>query len=210
MTPTRRLLASTLALASWGCTQSLTSDTNNIEIRRLNTALAAKAQALNLTYLDTYSIMLAQDGRPVVFFYQPDGEHLSEVGYLHWVDTTLAPLIKARGFKHVSMVGDSITRRVGSVTLPSGAPATWADVLGIPAENEGVDGETSLDVLARVDTLPHAGVDCYYVMVGNNDLHAGRKVDDIIDTVEILVTTLKARTGKPVVIQAVMPLLPQP
>jgi lysophospholipase L1-like esterase len=191
-----------------GCGHGPVGETSNIEIRALNMALATKAQQLKLTYLDTYSILLAENGRPLVFFYMPDGEHLSELGYLRWVDARLAPYIKLNTVTCAGMVGDSITRRTYVALVQKGTKeATWNDLLGIKAYNMGVDGETSADVIRRLDTLVQPDIDCYFLMIGNNDLHAGTPIAEIVANVETIVSFLKSQSGKPVVIQAVMPLL---
>jgi lysophospholipase L1-like esterase len=190
------------------CGRGPIGETSNIEIRALNMALATKAQQLQLTYMDTYSILLTKEGEPLVFFYMPDGEHLSELGYLRWVDARLAPYIKANGVTCAGMVGDSITRRTYVVLVQNGTKeATWDDLLGIKAYNMGVDGETSADVIKRLDTLVQPDIDCYFLMIGNNDLHAGIPIPQIVTNVETIVQYLKNTSGKPVVIQAVMPLL---
>jgi lysophospholipase L1-like esterase len=186
----------------------MTGDTNNIEIRALNVALAEKAQELKVQYLDTYSILLGQNGKPVIFFFEPDGEHLSELGYLRWSNGVLVPYIKAQGITCAGMVGDSITRRIFVVQVANGTrEAIWDDLLGIKAYNEGVDGETSQDVIPRLDSVIQPDIDVYFLMIGNNDLHAGIRIETITGNVETIVRTLQTRTGKPVVIQAVMPLL---
>ena len=190
------------------CGSGPVGETSNIEIRALNAALAKKAQQLKLTYLDTYSILLANNGEPLVFFYMPDGEHLSELGYLKWVDARLAPYIKANSVTCAGMVGDSITRRTYVALVQNGTKeATWDDLLGIKAYNMGVDGETSADVIKRLDTLIQPDIGCYFLMIGNNDLHAGTPIPQIVANVETIVHYLKNTSGKPVVIQAVMPLL---
>lgn len=189
------------------CTKGSVGETSNIEIRALNMALANKAQQLKLTYLDTYSILLGSDGKPLSFFFLPDGEHLSELGYLRWVDAALSLYIKDRTVTSAGMVGDSITRRTYVVLVQNGTKeATWDDLLGIKAYNMGVDGETSGDVLQRLDSLIQPDIDCYFLMIGNNDLHAGVPIEQIVANVETIVRFLKSQSGKPVVIQAVMPL----
>jgi len=190
------------------CGSGPVGETSNIEIRTLNAALANTAQQLKLTYLDTYSILLANDGEPLVFFYMPDGEHLSELGYLKWVDARLATYIKVHSVTCAGMVGDSITRRTYVALVQNGTKeATWGDLLGIKAYNMGVDGDTTADVIKRLDTLIQPDIDCYFLMIGNNDLHAGVPIPQIVANVETIVHYLKNTSGKPVVIQAVMPLL---
>jgi lysophospholipase L1-like esterase len=190
-----------------GCGKGPVGETSNIEIRALNMALANKAQELKLTYLDTYSILVTKTGEPLVFFYEPDGEHLSELGYLRWADARLVPYIRANAVTCAGMVGDSITRRVNVVLVQNGTrEATWDDLLGIKAYNQGVDGETSADVLKRLDSLIQPDIDCYFLMIGNNDLHEGIPIPQIIANVESIVAYLKTTSGKPVVLQSVMPL----
>ena len=203
----RSLLLPLGAALLMGCGNGPVGETNNIEIRALNMALANKAQELKLTYLDTYSILVASDGKPLVFFFMPDGEHLSELGYLRWADARLVPYIKANTVTCAGMVGDSITRRTNVVLVQNGTrEATWDDLLGIKAYNMGVDGETTDDVIKRLDTLVQPDIDCYFLMIGNNDLHAGAAISQIVANVETIVRHLKNASGKPVVIQAVMPL----
>ena len=188
------------------CTRTYDGHLSNIQVRALNMALADKATQLKDTYLDTYSILVGSDGKPLVFFYMPDGEHLSELGYLRWVDARLASYIKGNAVTCAGMVGDSITNRTYVAMVQNGTkPATWDDLLGIKAYNMGVDGETSGDVIKRLDTLIHPDVDCYFLMIGNNDLHAGMPIPEIVANVEIIVNYLHSMSGKPVVIQAVMP-----
>ncbi len=191
-----------------GCGKGPVGETSNIEIRALNMALATKAQELKLPYLNTYSILQSNDGKPLVFFFMPDGEHLSELGYLRWVDARLAPYIKANSVTCAGMVGDSITRRTYVVLVQNGTKeATWDDLLGIKAYNMGVDGDTSADVLKRLDSLIQPNIDCYFLMIGNNDLHAAIPIPQIIANVQTIAQFLQSTSGKPVVIQAVMPLM---
>jgi lysophospholipase L1-like esterase len=202
-----RFLAPLAIVLLSGCGKGPVGETSNIEIRALNMSLAGLAKQLKTTYMDTYSILLTQQGGPLIFFYMPDGEHLSELGYLRWVDAELAPYIKANKVTCVGMVGDSITRRTYVALVDNGTKeATWADLLGIPAYNMGVDGETSADVIKRLDMVIHPDIDCYFLMIGNNDLHAGIPIPEIVANVQTIVDYLHANSGKPVVIQAVMPL----
>jgi lysophospholipase L1-like esterase len=201
------IVSLTFAL-SLGCGKGQTGDTNNIEIRALNVALASKAEEWHVQYLDTYSILLGSNGKPLVFFFESDGEHLSELGYLRWSDRVLVPFIKANHVTCAGMVGDSITRRTYVAKVQNGTKdATWDDLLGIKAYNDGVDGETSQDVINRLATVVHPDVDCYFLMIGNNDLHAGIPISQVVSNVETIVRYLQTQTGKPVVVQAVMPLL---
>lgn len=203
---TRPLLTLSLAF-SLSCGQGEVGDTNNIEIRALNAALATQAPSWGAQFLDTYSVLVGSNGKPLIFFYEPDGEHLSDLGYLRWADRVLVPYIKANHLTCVGMVGDSITYRCYVVKEPDGADATWSDLLGIQAYNEGVDGDTTQDVLNRLDSIIQPDIDCYFLMIGNNDLHQGVPVPQVVANIQNIVTALRTRTGKPVVVEAVMPLL---
>jgi len=191
-----------------GCGESAVGETSNIEIRALNMALATLAQQRNCAYLDTYSIMLGSNGKPFRFFYESDGEHLAAPGYRRWADSLLVPHIKATKRTCAAMVGDSITRRVAVVKLVDGSDAAWDDLLGIKAYNLGVDGETSAEVISRLDSIVQDDADCYFLMIGNNDLHAGVPIAEIITHVDAIIQTLVAKSRKPVIVQAVMPLIP--
>ncbi len=200
-------------LAAWsvlslGCAGVPQGEITNVQVQDLNAALAELARKDDCAFLDTYSILLGSDGKPQPSFYEGDGEHLSDLGYLRWSGSILTPYLRAHQVGCAGMVGDSITRRVNVVKVNQGTEdATWSDLLGIKAYNQGVDGETSEDVLRRVDSLVQPDVDCYFLMIGNNDLHGGIPLPETLTNVEAIVHFLSTRSGKPVVIQAVMPVV---
>ena len=190
------------------CFHGLPGPTNNIEVRALNLALAETAQKNHCPFLDTYSILLGSGGKPMGFFYQSDGEHLSGLGYTRWADSLLTPYINANKLACVGMLGDSITRRVGVLKLQNDSvEATWDGLLAIKAYNMGVDGETSSDVILRLDSVIKSDIECYFLMIGNNDLHAGLSVGQITSNVERIIKFLTITNKKKVVVQAVMPFL---
>jgi lysophospholipase L1-like esterase len=206
--PVATLLGGLTLLGLAGCGQGPIGETSNIEIRALNMALMTVASKYNCVYLDTYAIMLGSNGKPLRSLFQHDGEHLSELGYLQWSDAILVPYIGNRKVTCAGMLGDSITRRVASVRVANGTrDAIWDDLLGIKAYNQGVDGETSADVIRRMNTVLEPDIDCFFLMIGNNDLHAGVPIQDIIANVETIVSYLAVTHKKKVAIQAVMPLV---
>jgi lysophospholipase L1-like esterase len=97
--------------------------------------------------------------------------------------------------RQVVFLGDSITE--------GGLWQEW--FTGLPALNRGIGGETSADLLRRVDTAIHdpAGV---FLLIGTNDLSAGISLAEIVRTVRALLDEIERRApGTPVVVQSVMP-----
>jgi lysophospholipase L1-like esterase len=75
----------------------------------------------------------------------------------------------------------------------------------VPVLNRGIGGETSAQVLARLDTAidsPRAVV----LLVGTNDLTAGVPEDDIVANIRAILDGIEQRApGTPVLLQSVMP-----
>lgn len=96
---------------------------------------------------------------------------------------------------HVVMLGDSIT-----------AGGLWHEWFGeIPVLNRGVDGETSADLLRRLDSAVHDPV-AIFLLIGTNDLTVGASLPDITGNVRALLAEVDERaSGTPVVVQSVMP-----
>lgn len=93
------------------------------------------------------------------------------------------------------MLGDSITEL--------GLWQEWfAD---LPVLNRGIGGETSADLLTRLDTAignPAA----VFLLIGTNDLTLGVPLRDIVANVRALLVEIERRApGTPVVLQSVMP-----
>ncbi|QNG38802.1 GDSL family lipase [Geodermatophilaceae bacterium NBWT11] len=96
---------------------------------------------------------------------------------------------------HVVMLGDSITQL--------GVWEEW--FAGRPVLNRGISGDTSADLLARVDTAVHDPV-AVFLLIGTNDLTIGVALQDIVANVRALLAAIEDRApGTPVVLQSVMP-----
>ena len=99
----------------------------------------------------------------------------------------------------VVMLGDSITE--------SGIWQEW--FAGMPVLNRGIGGETSADLLRRLDTAigrPTA----VFLLIGTNDLTLGVSLREIISNVRALLAEIERRApGTRVVVQSVMPRTPR-
>jgi hypothetical protein len=96
---------------------------------------------------------------------------------------------------HIVFLGDSITQ--------GGLWPEWFP--GVPVLNRGIDGETSEDLLRRVDSAvrdPRA----VFLLIGTNDLSIGFSLQRITGNVRALLAAIERRApGTPVVVQSVMP-----
>ena len=74
-----------------------------------------------------------------------------------------------------------------------------------PVLNRGIGGETSAQVLARLDSAI-AGPRAVFLLVGTNDLTTAVPEDDIVDNVEAILDDIERRAPwTPVHVQSVMP-----
>lgn len=93
----------------------------------------------------------------------------------------------------VVMVGDSLT-----------AAADWHDLFpGTDIANRGLHGDGTADVLARIDTVLRTGARVAFVMLGTNDVHAGRAIEDIVTDYDRIVARLR-ESGAAVVVQSTL------
>jgi lysophospholipase L1-like esterase len=96
-------------------------------------------------------------------------------------------------------LGDSITQ--------GGLWQEW--FAGAPVLNRGIDGETSGDLLRRVDSAvcePRA----VFLLIGTNDLTWGASLQQITANVRALLAEIERRApATPVVVQSVMPRTPR-
>lgn len=101
--------------------------------------------------------------------------------------------------RRVVFLGDSITQ--------GGLWQEW--FAGAPVLNRGIDGETSADLLRRLDSAvrePRA----VFLLIGTNDLTSGVPLQQIIANVRALLAEIERRApGIPVVVQSVMPRTPR-
>ena len=76
---------------------------------------------------------------------------------------------------------------------------------GLPVLNRGIGGETSGQVLARLDTAINAPR-AVFLLIGTNDLTAAVPEDDIVANVKSILRGIEQRApGTPVYLQSVMP-----
>lgn len=100
---------------------------------------------------------------------------------------------------HVVFLGDSITQ--------GGLWQEW--FAGAPVLNRGIDGETSADLLRRVDSAVLDPL-AVFLLIGTNDLTSGVPLQQIIENVGVLLAEIQRRApGTPVVVQSVMPRTPR-
>jgi lysophospholipase L1-like esterase len=96
----------------------------------------------------------------------------------------------------VLFLGDSITQ--------GGDWATWFPELN--TLNFGVGGDTTEDVLARLDTVVEAQPDEIVLLIGTNDLGLRRNVETLVRNVQsILVDLRRDLPGSRMLVQSVMP-----
>lgn len=93
----------------------------------------------------------------------------------------------------VVMVGDSLT-----------AAADWRDLFpGVDVANRGLNGDGTADVLARLDTVLQTGARTAFVMLGTNDVLAGRPIDAVVTDYGRIVERLRG-SGAAVVVQSTL------
>src|SRR4051812_49425364 len=95
----------------------------------------------------------------------------------------------------VVMLGDSITEL--------GIWQEW--FAGMPMLNRGIGGETSADLLRRLDTAVGRPA-AVFLLIGTNDLTLGVSLREIVDNVRAILAEIERRApGTQVVVQSVMP-----
>ena len=96
---------------------------------------------------------------------------------------------------HVVLLGDSITE--------FGLWQEW--FAGLPVLNRGIGGQTSADLLRRLDTAIDRPV-AVFLLIGTNDISQGVRLPEIVANVRLLLEEVERRApGTPVVVQGVMP-----
>lgn len=100
------------------------------------------------------------------------------------------------GVRRVAFIGDSITA--------NGDWDTWLP--GIDAINLAVPGQTSDDVLARLDEIVATAPDEILMLVGTNDLGRRRSVEHLVRNLEgVLVHLRRELPGVRLLLQSIMP-----
>lgn len=96
----------------------------------------------------------------------------------------------------IYVVGDSIT----DLMEP-------AELLGDPwVRNRGVGGETTQDILTRIDEITAGNPRIVLILAGINDLHQWRCPEDVVETYRQIVETIHARCPETrIVVQSTLP-----
>lgn len=96
---------------------------------------------------------------------------------------------------HVVLLGDSITE--------FGLWQEW--FAGLPVLNRGIGGETSADLLRRLDSAIDRPL-AVLLLIGTNDISQGYRLPEIVANVRTLLGEVQRRApGTPVVVQSVLP-----
>jgi lysophospholipase L1-like esterase len=95
----------------------------------------------------------------------------------------------------VTFVGDSLTAR-------GDWQAAFPDRV---VHNQGVAGDTSFQLMARLPSIRQTGASTYLVMVGINDIAMGYDPSGIAGRIQWLRTALQLGTGGRVIVQSTIP-----
>ncbi len=190
-----------------GCSLLPLAGSRNMEVEILNNEIKELASKYNVDIIDTYSIF-KNNSETSGTFYQPDGLHLSKLGYEAWIDSALIPYIESSDFSNVGMVGNSITAGIEQYRWENSSPSVsnWELFLKRPVKNYGVGGNTSDDILQRIDPIVADAFTSYVLMVGINDLNQGVPVWKCIENIEEILKRIQA-SGSTVVLQLVLPVI---
>ena len=180
---------------------------DSLTIEVLNNELTKLSRHYDIDILDTYTIYLDNKGMPDEKFFLQDGLHLTKEGYVQWIEYALKPYLSDKTFKTIAMVGNSITKSIECYNFSKGKNkgSNWELLLEIPAYNLGVGGNNSYDVIDRVDNIISYEAECYFILVGINDIYAGYPVWVIVKNIEIIIKMLK-KTDSTIVLQYIMPI----
>lgn len=92
--------------------------------------------------------------------------------------------------KMVVAFGDSLVYGTGS-SAGGGFVALVSRELGVPIENLGVPGNTTLDALKRLDEVITRNPDIVIVLLGGNDVLRGMPAAETARNLELIVDTLE-------------------
>jgi lysophospholipase L1-like esterase len=109
-----------------------------------------------------------------------------------------APSVKPRetifdiiNFKpQLTMVGDSLTEH-----------GLWNEFLDLKVANRGIGGDTTADILGRIDNVIDTNPNLFIIMAGTNDLKLGAAPQEVADNL-IEISEILQETGAQVVLQA--------
>ncbi len=117
--------------------------------------------------------------------------------YQQWVALLRQEAIAARGLPHLTvLLGDSISLWFPRNFLPG--RRTWL--------NQGISGEHTDGLLARLSNLDDIPVETFFIMIGINDLIAGQSEDQVTQNVARMVTYLQDKhPDAQIVVQSILP-----
>lgn len=82
----------------------------------------------------------------------------------------------------VVFIGDSITNR-----------ASWEELFpSLKSANRGIPGDTTNDVLKRMDSIYSTNARKAFIMIGTNDIGIGTEVNDIVENYKNIISNLAA------------------
>ncbi len=188
-------------------------DTFNRYIKKLNNEIERVAQKYLMDSIDTHTLFLKDDTSSL---YDSDGLHLSKEGYNHWITEGLLPYIKKQTFQNIGMIGDSITAGVEQFSWGKNSffnwkrsitkVSNWQELLQTPTSNYGINGNTSQQLLERLDKILAQNHDLYFLLIGVNDILQGTPLATTIKNIEEIILRIE-REGVPVVVQLVFPVV---
>jgi lysophospholipase L1-like esterase len=189
------------------CSVLDTHEDRKTTIEILNKQIEKLGKAYNLPILDTYSIFLDKDHNANPAFFQNDGIHLSKYGYETWISNALLPYLNQNNFISIAMIGNSITNDIDIWDFGKNDSiiSNWEFLLNIKAFNLGVGGNTSFDVKNRLDNIVSYKADCYFLLIGINDINRGIQIWETINNIEYIINYFSDRKLK-IVLQYVMPI----
>lgn len=119
------------------------------------------------------------------------------LAYQQWVELLRQEAAAAKNAPRLTvLLGDSISLWFPNNLLPG--RRTWL--------NQAISGERSDGLLQRLDSLDQVPVESFFVMIGINDLIAGRSETQVTQNVANTVTYLQKRHPKAqIVVQSVLP-----
>ncbi|MBM4267923.1 MAG: sialate O-acetylesterase [Deltaproteobacteria bacterium] len=96
----------------------------------------------------------------------------------------------------VVFLGDSITQG-----------GNWNELFpGVPVRNRGIGGDTTRDVLARLDQVVEGKPAQVFLLIGTNDLERGVPIATILQNEDLILTRLREGSpGTQVLLQSVLP-----
>jgi lysophospholipase L1-like esterase len=107
-------------------------------------------------------------------------------------------LAPPHGGHSIVFLGDSITEF-----------CEWTDLLGVPVINRGISGDTTGDVLSRLDTVSKIRPDSVFLMVGINDALYGTDVATAAENYRQIIRGIRTSSPNTILyIQSVLPVSP--